>query len=112
VVAFGYLVDGIRGAAITTVAIILPPLLVLLVERAYRRVRGHPAVEGFVRGLSLAVVGVFVVVLWTVLRGVGINTRAVVIALVAAALGTSRRVPVFAIIVGAAVVGMLWKVGL
>ena len=61
---FRYFVDGLPGAALTLIAIALPPLLVLvLVHGLYRRIGHHPATHGFVRGLALAVAGVFVVVL-------------------------------------------------
>src|SRR5262249_57229293 len=48
VISLGYLVGGIRGAAVTLLAISLPPLLVLvLVHGFYRRSGGHPATHGF-----------------------------------------------------------------
>lgn len=58
VISLGYLTGGWRGAILALIAINLPPLLVLMVDQLYRRVKNHPAVEGFARGLSLAVVGV------------------------------------------------------
>ena len=49
VISLGYLVDGLRGAALTLLAIVLPPLLVLLlVHGIYARWGGHPATQGFV----------------------------------------------------------------
>jgi chromate transporter len=109
VVNLGYLIGGIFGALLALVAITIPPFLILIVERLYRRVRHHPAVEGFVRGLSLAVVGVFVTVMFDVLHSNGINGRSLLIALVSAGLGATKRVPVIAIIALAAVVGIVWR---
>jgi chromate transporter len=63
VISLGYLLDGLRGALLTLVAITLPPLVVLLIDGFYRRYGDHPALQGFVRGLSLAVSGIFFVVL-------------------------------------------------
>ena len=72
VISLGYLVDGLRGAALTLLAIALPPLLVLvLVHGFYRRWGSHPATQGFVRGLSLAVVGIFVIVLGGIMNFAG-----------------------------------------
>ena len=62
-VSLGYLISGWWGALSATVAVLLPPLLVLVIERLYSRVSDHPAVEGLMRGLSLAVVGIFLVVM-------------------------------------------------
>src|SRR5918997_2454235 len=73
VISFGYLTDGLRGAALALVAITIPPLLVLLIDRLHRRIGQHPAVAGFVRGLSLGVVGVFLVVLGRLLVNTGLD---------------------------------------
>lgn len=109
VVSLGYLVDGVPGSLIALLAILLPPLLVLAVERLYRRMKHHPAVEGFVHGLSLAVVGVFAVVLVELLRGVGMTPQSVSIALVGAGLSATRRVPVIGIITLAAIAGIVLR---
>lgn len=106
VISLGYLTDGLRGALLALVGIALPPLLVLGVEALYRRVQHHRAVEGFVRGLSLAVVGVFFVALLGLLRGVGIDLRSVSIALVALILAVTRRVPLLVILLLAALAGI------
>src|SRR5579872_3568263 len=41
IISLGYLVGGIRGALLTLVAICLPPLLILMVDRVYQRVNEH-----------------------------------------------------------------------
>jgi chromate transporter len=108
VVSLGYLVGGVRGALAATFAIALPPLFVLVLERGYRRVQDHPAAIGFVRGLGLAVVGAFTVVLTGLLTSGGSNAfTSVVIALAAALLALSGRVPVFVILLMAAAAGLL-----
>ena len=106
VVSLGYLLAGGRGAGLALLAILLPPFLVVATERLYRRVQHHPAVEGFVRGLGLAVVGIFVVVLCGLLRGVGLDVRTALIALGSVGLGATRRVPVAAILALAALAGV------
>src|SRR5213078_17214 len=80
VISLGYLLDGVRGSLLALLAITLPPLLVLLVHGLYRRIGGHPATRGFVRGLTLAVAGIFLVVLAGILVRTGIGVRSIVIA--------------------------------
>jgi chromate transporter len=104
VISLGYLLDGMRGALLTLLAITLPPLVVLLVDGFYRRYGDHPALQGFVRGLSLAVSGIFFVVLDGIMRTAGWNITNVLITLGAIGLGATRRVPVLAL---AALVGIL-----
>lgn len=109
VVSFGYLTNGLLGALLAIVAIALPPLLVLVVDALYRRIADHPAAQGFVRGLSLAVVGIFLVVLARLLRGAGLDVQSLSIAALAFGLGLTRRVPVVLIIAVAALAGVLWR---
>ena len=109
VISLGYLTAGLRGALLAVIAITLPPLLIVGVDRLYRRVQHHPAVEGFMRGLSLAVVGIFVVVLMNLLHGVGFNLRNVTVMLASLGLGATRRVPVVAILALAGLVGVLLR---
>jgi chromate transporter len=109
VISLGYLTDGLRGALLALAAISLPPLLVLALDRLYARVKDHPAVEGFVRGLGLAVIGIFVVVLADLLRSSGADFRSGIIALAAIGLALTRRVPVFAVIALAALFGVVFR---
>lgn len=107
VISLGYLTHGAAGSALAVAAITLPPLLILLIQRAYGRVEGHPAAIGFMRGLTLCVSAIFVVVLARILYSAGIDMRSIAIALAAVALAWSRRVPVVAIIALAGAAGML-----
>ncbi|MGI4788395.1 MAG: chromate transporter [Janthinobacterium lividum] len=109
VISLGYLTGGLPGSLLALLAITLPPLLILAVERAYRRVQDHPAVEGFVQGLSLAVVGVFAVALAGILHSAGFSLRTGMIFLSAIVLALTRRVPVFGIIGLAGIVGVFWR---
>jgi chromate transporter len=107
VISLGYLVDGLRGAALTLIAISLPPLLVLLlVHGFYRRWGGHPATQGFVRGLGLAVIGIFAIVLAGIMSTAGWTSTNLMIMLGAIVLGATRRVPVVAVLALAALVGI------
>lgn len=107
VLSLGYLVGGWRGAILTVVAISLPPLLVLFVVHGlYRRFGHHPATQGFVRGLGLAVVGVFLIVLSRIMSTAGWDLTNLAIAAGALALGAMRRVPVVVILILAAATGV------
>jgi len=107
VISLGYLVGGLQGAALTLVAISLPPLLVLLlVHGLYRRWGHRPATQGFVRGLGLAVAGIFVVVLTGIMNTAGWNFTNVMITLGAIILGATRRVPVVLVLAIAAIAGI------
>ena len=106
VISLGYLTAGWRGAGLALVAVMLPPLLVLLVDRLYRRMGAHPAVQGFMRGLSLGLVGIFLVVLAKLLLNNGLDVGAVLIALVAIGLGRTGRVPVGVLLALGALAGM------
>lgn len=107
VISLGYLTWGVAGSILALCGITLPPLLILAVQRAYQRVEDHPAAIGFIRGLSLAVAGIFIVVLVRILHSSGIDLRSLVVAAVAVALAWTRRLPVVAIIALAALVGVL-----
>lgn len=109
VISLGYLTHGVVGSLLALVAITLPPLLILGVERLYRRVQHHPMVEGFVRGLSLAVAAIFAVVMLGLLRSTGVNLPTVLIALAALGLAATRRVPLFAIMALAGGAGVLLR---
>lgn len=107
VVSLGYLIDGVRGALLATVAVTLPPLLILVVDRMYRRIGPHWAVQGFLRGLGLAVAGSFSVVIVGLVKesGFGFGSGLIVIASIGMAL--SGRVPVPIIIISAALLGAI-----
>lgn len=109
VISLGYLTAGLPGAGLALLAILVPPFGVILIDRLYQRVQHHPAMEGFVRGLGLAVIGIFVIVLWHLLHGVGLNARSATLALASLALGATRRVPIVVILGLAAVTGIVFR---
>ena len=57
VISLGYLTYGLTGALLALIAITLPALLVLLVSAGYSRIEHQTWVQGAMRGVSLAVVG-------------------------------------------------------
>lgn len=107
VICLGYLTYGLAGALLATLAICLPPMLILAVDRLHRRVGDHPAMQGFTRGLGIAVAGHSLVVLLTLLVANGINARSLLIVAVSVALGLSKRVPVAVMLALAGLAGAI-----
>jgi chromate transporter len=107
VIGLGYLTYGLPGALLATLAITIPPLLVLLIELLYRRIGRSPLTHGFVRGLSLGSVGVFLIVLSGIFLATGVDLRSLLIGVIALALALTRRVPVIAVLGMAAAAGIL-----
>lgn len=107
VISLGYLTDGVRGALLATLAISLPPFLVLAVAALHRRVGNHPAMQGFVRGLAIAVSGIFLVVVVQLLQENGLDLRSLLIVLGSIGLALTKRVPVPLLLALAGVAGAL-----
>jgi chromate transporter len=107
VISLGYLTHGLPGSLIALIAITLPPLVALLVERVYSRIGHHPSAEGFMQGLALSVCGIFMVVLTTVLHNTGLSAKSVIIAIAALGLAATKKVPIPAILAVAAIAGCL-----
>jgi|APCry1669191674_1035369.scaffolds.fasta_scaffold65008_1 chromate transporter len=107
VVSLGYLMLGPWGSVAALIAILLPPCLVIVVDRLYSRVQHHPAVEGFLRGLMLAVIGTFVTVLCNLLRHSGLDAPKLILTIAAFGLGWFPRIPVALIIALCGMAGFL-----
>lgn len=105
VISLGYLTYGYLGALLALLAIILPALLVLLVAAGYARIERQPWVQGAMQGVSLAVVGILLTVVWTILHQPGVDWRGLLIALGAFGLALSRKVNVLLILGLAGLVG-------
>ncbi len=106
VVSLGYLTYGYLGAILALVAITLPALLVLGVAAIYARIERQRWVEGLMRGISLAVVGILLAVFWTLIRQPGIDWTGWLIAAAAFGLAVSRRVNLIVILALAGVAGL------
>ena len=107
VVALGFLVYGLPGAALSAVAVVAPPLLVVPVGRLHRRYSGVPAVRGFVRGLTLALAGsVPVVFLRVAYSSYGLDWLGAGIVVLTLGLIASRRVPIIAALALGAGIGV------
>ena len=105
VICLGYLTYGYAGAAMALVAITLPALLVLVISSVYNRIQKQRWVEGFMRGISLAVLGILLTVVWTIIRQPIVDWRGWLIAAAAFGLAFSRKVNLFVILSLAGLVG-------
>ena len=105
VISLGYLTYGYLGALLALIAVILPALLVLAVSAGYARIERQAWVQGAMQGVSLAVVGILLTVVWTILHQPGVDGRGLLIALGAFGLALSRKVNVLLILGLAGLVG-------
>jgi chromate transporter len=105
----GYIVFGLTGALVATVAIFLPAFaLVVLLGRTYRRHAGHPRLKGFVSGATAAASGAIAGAAIVIAKGIVNDAASVAIVAVSLALLLQRsvRVPEPALIATAAAVGL------
>lgn len=107
VISLGYLTYGYLGSILALVAITLPPLLVLGVAAIYARIQRQRWVEGLMRGISLAVVGIMVTVCWTIFHQPGIDPKGWIIAAIAFGLAASQRVNLVVILIAAGIAGYI-----
>jgi chromate transporter len=98
VVSLGYLTYGYLGAFLALIAITLPALLVLVVSAGYSRIERRTWVQGAMHGVSLAVVGLLLTVVWTILHQPGVDWKGLLIALAAFGLALSRKINILIIL--------------
>jgi chromate transporter len=105
----GYMVGGFIGAVAATVGIFLPSIVLTIVGTPIlMRYRNNRRVMGFVRGVTVAVVGVLAGTTYLVGRPVigDLLTVALLVAAIAATRLT-KKVPDQALVVGGAIVGLI-----
>ncbi len=107
VASLGYLTYGWLGAVLSLVSSVLPPLLVLPVAKVYARFGDLPVMRDFTRGLSIAVVAVFPIVILRLVGASGFDWRSVLIVAGGFAMAVSRRVPPAGLLAVAAVAGIV-----
>jgi chromate transporter len=105
----GYMVGGFAGALAATAGIFLPSIVLTIVGAPIlMRYRNNRRVMGFVRGVTVAVVGVLAGT--TYLVGRPVIGDVLTAALLIAALGVTRltkKIPDQALVVGGAIVGLI-----
>jgi chromate transporter len=91
----GYLIHGMLGAVIATVAVFAPVYLFVVVPgRLFRRYERHPRLQGFVKGATAAAAGAIAGAAIVIGRQTISGWLALAIGLVALALLLQRRVKV------------------
>ena len=106
----GYLVHGVLGATIATLAVFLPVyLFVVIPGPLFRRYEKHPRLRGFVKGATAAAAGAIAGAAIVIGRQTVSGWLAVVIGIVALGLLLQRwvKVPEPAIVAVAALAGIL-----
>lgn len=107
VIGLGYFTGGYLGACLALIAITLPPILVLVIAGRYARIEGKRWVMGAMRGVSHAVVGLLLTVVWTIFHQPSVTATGLLIAGAAFALALSRRLNVLLILTLAGLIGYL-----
>lgn len=108
VVCLCFLIGGFRGALLACIALLLPPLLILVVQYFYKRVADYPATQGLLDGVVLVITSFNVIVVLGMFLSNGINKETLAIAAVSAILAISRRISVKFILFTAAVIGVVF----
>jgi len=106
----GFLIYGLIGGLVATVAVFLPAyLFVILPGRAYRRYSAHPRVAGFVSGATAAAAGAIAGAAIVIAEQIIDGPTAIAIALVGLLLLLQRRirVPEPALVATAAAIGLI-----
>ncbi|MEO6889589.1 MAG: chromate transporter [Ktedonobacteraceae bacterium] len=104
VISLGYLTYGYLGAALALLAITIPPLLVLGLAALYRRMEDQRWVQGMMRGISVAVVGILIAVVWSIMKQ-SPDWKGLLIGLAAFGLSMTGRVNIVIILLLAAGTG-------
>ena len=107
----GYAVDGFTGAVAATAGIFLPSIILTIVATPLLlRYGSHPRVAGFVRGVTVAVVGVLLGTTYLVGRPVVVDAFGIVLMLaVLVAPFVVKRVPDQAYVAVGAVLGIVLR---
>jgi chromate transporter len=106
-ISLGYLTFGWLGAGIALAALTLPPLLVLVIGAFYDRVEKAPAVQDFMRGLSLSVIGLTLAVSFGLINSAVTDRWGFLIGAAALGLAMSKKAPVIVVLGLSALAGVL-----
>ncbi|NJP04369.1 MAG: chromate transporter [Chloroflexaceae bacterium] len=109
VICLSYLIAGLPGALLSVIAISIPPLLALLLARVYQRIGQHHAMRGFIHGMALGAVGIFLVAMAEVWHSSGVHLASVVMVIASVLLALSRLLHPVVILALAAVVAVVWS---
>ena len=106
----GFLLAGLPGALLATVAIFLPSFVFVAASRPWLpRLRASRRAAGFLDGVNVAALGLMAVVAWQLGRAAIVDTITVALALASAALLVTTRVNSVWLIAAGGVVGVAWR---
>lgn len=106
-ISLGYLTYGWTGAVLSLIALLTPPFLILPLVAVYSRVDGNPVVKNFSSGLMLGAIGLLLGTAWVLADSVITDAWAVALTLAATGLALTKRVPTIAILLLAALAGVI-----
>jgi len=107
VVSLCYLVAGVPGAVLACIALLLPPLFVLIVQCYHARIANRPMTQGLLDGVVLVIVSFNVIVLAGMFYSNGLDKGIMAITVISAVLAISRRISANIILVVAALIGLI-----
>lgn len=104
----GYKVSGLLGACNATLAIFLPPgLLMILCSRFFNTIRNSPIITGIFKGLRPAIIGMIVAAGFTILANSDFSLKSALLVFIFLLLAIRYKAdPVF-LIPGAGLIGLL-----
>ena len=106
----GFVLAGLPGALLATVAIFLPSFVFVAASRPWLpRLRASRRAAGFLDGVNVAALGLMAVVAWQLGRAAIVDTITAALALAAAALLVTTRVNSVWLIAAGGVVGVAWR---
>jgi chromate transporter len=107
----GFVLAGVPGAMLATVAIFLPSFVFVAVSRPWLpRLRGSSRAAGFLDGVNVAALGLMAAVAWQLGRTAIVDPLTAALALGAAALLLTTRINSVWLIAAGGMVGIAWRV--
>jgi chromate transporter len=106
-IAASYFIGGITGSLVACAAVVVPPFLVLAVQRAKQRLIHLSSFRAMLRSLALAVVALLAVTDWTLVKQAATGPLAIAV-MVAGTLMLLVRVPPLIGVLAAIAVGIRW----
>lgn len=106
-IAASYFIGGIVGSLAACAAVILPPFLVLVMERVRQRLIHLPRFRAMLRSLSLAVVALLALTDWSLVQHAATGPVSILV-MAASTLLLLLRLPPLIGVVGAIAAGIGW----
>lgn len=102
-IAASYFLDGVRGSLVACAAVLIPPFLVLLVERARQRLIHLARFRAMLRSLAVAVVALLVVTDWSLVKAAATGPLSIAMLVAGTTMLLFRVQPLLGVLVALAV---------